>query len=830
MGTFGHDLRYAIRGLRKSPGFLVVVVLSLGLGIAANSTIFSVLNTLLFRPMPYDRADRLVVIWDRDLSHPDSVQSPPIAEMSDWKKQSDVFEDIALASQNELSSISGAGEAEPIHVQDVTPNFFALLGVKPILGRIFLAEESQDRSQTVLLSDSFWKRKFNRDPKILGKTFNVQGSLSTVVGVMPAHFAPFYGQPVDLWQPINAESVRYSARMDHWLMPVARLKEGVTLAQAQGEMDVIARRLEQAYPATNKGVGKRVGYLQDELYSFAPKILYPLLGAVAFVLLIGCVNVANLMQSRTERRRKEYALRASLGAGRRRLIQLLMAESGLLALMGGMLGIILTFAGIKIFLLLAEDFPNADSIGIDARVVLFTVGISLATALLFGLLPAMQASRPNPSVALREGDSRTLTSRTWGRYFLAVSEIALAMVLLVGAGLMVNTLLHLRRVDPGLATERVLTMRIQLPEGGRYLERVPGGDMEKPLPTATEFYRQLLGKLSAIPGVESAAFGSSALGAGGLYSFSILSHAAPPADKRPEAGYDEVSPRFFSTLGIPLKKGRYIDEHDTQEMPWAVVVNETFVRRYLSNEDPIGQQLRLRYDPYPMDEERPRQIVGVVGDVKHFGLGQETPAFIYSSFMQQPAVFPGGAVIPHLSQTLFLRLAPGMKSRQGEVVAAVKRAVAELDPDLPLTDVRSLQWIIWDSTSLWQFYMSVLEIFAGLALLLALIGIYGVMSYFVGERTREIGIRVALGASARDVLTMFAKIGMKLILLGVLIGAALALGLARVISSFLYGVKPSDPITYAAVGIVVSAVALLACYIPTLRATKVDPMITLRCE
>jgi len=827
--TIGHDVRYAIRGLLKSPGFLIVVVLSLALGIGANSTIFSVLNGILFRPLPYDHSERLVVIWQTDPGHADATQAPPIAEMVDWKKQNDVFEDIALNSFIDRASISGLGEPEPIRVQYATPNFFAVLGVKPTLGRVSTPDEAQDRSQTVVISESFWARKFNRDPHVLGKTFNIQESASTVVGVMPPRFAPFNGEMIDLWLPINPENVRYSARMDHWLMPVARLKPGVTLQQAQLEMDVIAKRLEQTYPATNKGVGKRVRLLQEELFGWARGALYPLLGAVGFVLLIGCVNVANLMQSRTEGRRKEYALRASLGAGRRRLIQLLFVESSLLALLGGVLGIVLTFLGIRLFLALAEDFPNAESIRIDVRVLVFTLGISMLTALLFGLLPALHASRPNLNLALREGERRTATSRSWVRHLLAVSEIGLAMVLLVGAGLMINTLLHLRRVNPGFVPENVLTMNIQLPEGGKYLERVPGGDMEKPLPSVTAFYQQLLGKLSAIPGVESAAFGSSApaRGAGGFYSFSILSHPAPPPEKRPQAGYDEVSPGFFQTLEIPLRKGRYIDEHDTQSAPWVVVINETFARRYFSNEDPIGQQLRLRYDPYPVDEERPRQIVGIVGDVKHFGLGEETPAFMYASYLQQPGVFPGGAVIAHLSQALLLR---GKRGVGGEFAPAVKRAVAELDPDQAVTNIMSMDQVMFQSTFISRFYLRLMEVFAAMALLLAVVGIYGVMSYFVRERTHEIGVRVALGARPVDVLGLVARLGIKLTLSGVVAGAALALGLTRFIASILYEVKPTDPLTYVAVGTGLIAVALLACYIPARRATKVDPMVSLRYE
>ncbi len=613
-------------------------------------------------------------------------------------------------------------------------------------------------------------------------------------------------------------------------MPVARLKPGVTLDQAKTEMDVIASRLEQAYPATNKGVGKKLVPLHEALFGWARQPMYPLLGAVAFVLLIACANVANLLQSRTESRRNEYAVRASLGADRRRLMQQLFAESGLLAVAGGLLGVLFTYFGIQLFLKLAGEFPNSDSINIDARVLLFTLGISICTAFVFGLIPAIQASNPNLNNALREGASRTSAgSRGLTRHALAVSEVALAMVLLIGAGLMINSILRLQRVNPGFDTANLLTMRIQLPEAGKYMQRVPGGDMERATPAVNAFYQQLLEKTAALPGVESVGSmtGLPTHFAEG-YSFSILGHPAPPPDQRPQAGYTEASSGLLRTLKVPLKKGRYLDEHDTLAAPWVIVVNETFVHRFFPNEDPIGQQILLRYDPYPVDEARPRQIVGIVGDVRHFGLGQPAPPFIYSSYLQQPAVYPGGAIVAHLWQELALRTAPG--ARPESLAIAVKKFVADLDPDQPVTNVMTMVQVLAESTGDYKFYMQVLGIFAGMAMLLALMGIYGVMSYFVNERSREIGIRVALGARRADVLGLVAGMGLKLAAIGVAIGLALAFGLTRLIASFLFGVKPADPLTYTLVAIILISVALLASYIPARRATKVDPMTALRYE
>src|SRR6266436_4191830 len=403
------------------------------------------------------------------------------------------------------------------------------------------------------------------------------------------------------------------------------------------------------------------------------------------------------------------------------------------------------------------------------------------------------------------------------------------MVLLIGAGLMINSILRLQRVNPGFNTANLLTMRIQLPEAGKYMQRVPAGDMERATPQVTAFHQQLLEKTAALPGVESVgAMTGLPTHFAWRYSFSILGHPAPPPDQRPQAGYTEVSPGVFDTLKIPLKKGRFLDEHDTQAAPWVAVVNETFAHRYFPNEDPLGQQILVRYGSYSVDEERPRQIVGIVGDVKHYGLGEPAPPFIYTSYLQQPAVYPGGAIVAHLWQEMAIRTASG--ARPEGLASAVKKIVAELDPDQPVTNVMSMDQVLVESMGDYQFYMQVLGIFASMAVLLAVMGIYGVMSYFVNERTREIGIRVALGAHRADVLRLVAGMGLKLAAIGVAIGVALALGLTRLIATFLFGVKPTDPVTYAVVGAPLIGVALLASYIPARRATRVDPMTALRYE
>jgi putative ABC transport system permease protein len=835
MQSLLQDVRYGVRGLLKNPGFVAVVVLSLALGIGATSTIFSVLNTLLYRPLPYENPARLVAIWQTAPGHPDARIPPPIAELNDWKKQSHAFDDIAMTSGTDTSNLSGIGVPEPIRLQYVTPTFFDVLRVKPILGRVFLQSDLHDKDQTIVISNSYWKRRFNSDPKVLGKVFAIQGITSTVVGVMPAGFAPFYGDRIDLWWPINPLGDRYSDRSDHWLMPVGRLKPGITFEQAQLEMDVIAHRLAEAYPATNKDVGKKLAPLQQQLYGNTGRTLYPLFGAVAFVFLIACVNVANLLQSRTESRRKEYALRATLGAGKVRLIRQLLTESGILALMGGVFGIALTFLGIAVFRKLAGDnFPNSADIHIDTQVLVFTLVISALTAILVGLAPAIQASRTDLNLALKEGDRRTTTaSGSRARHWLAISEVALAMVLLVGAGLMINTVLRLQHADPGFDPRHVTIMQIQLPAGGKYVTNTPGTELGSVSPLVPAFYKQLLEKVSNFPGVESAGIVSTLptrAESAFSNSFSILGQPVPPPDRRPWAGSAKVSPGFFHALKIPLIKGRYLDEHDTKDSPWGVVINQSFARQYFSNENPIGQRILLRYGGFPLDEDRSREIVGVVGDLKQYDVPGPPLPFLYASYLQQPETLPGGWVESQLHQTLVVRTAPGMTGNEAALAASVKNAVAGLDADQPVTDVMSMEEALAESISQSRFYMRLFAIFAGMAVLLATIGIYGVMSYFVSQRTHEIGVRLALGASPSNVLGLVGRLGLRLTLIGVAIGAGMALGLTRLIASFLFGVKPGDPLTYVAVAIGLTGVALLACYVPARRASKVDPIVALRYE
>jgi putative ABC transport system permease protein len=825
------DLQFAIRNLRKSPGFLAVVILSLALGIGANSTIFSVLDAALYRPLPYPHPEQLVVIWDTEPNRPDTRQNPPIAELNDWLKANHSFQDIALTSSIEGASFAGVGAPEQVRVQNVTSNYFSLMGTTPRIGRIFFAEEMQDKSISVVISDTFWRTKFNADPQILGKTFLTEGTVATIVGVMPPAFEGLGGEKLDLWQPINPQSARYSDRGDHWLIGVARLKFGVSIQQAQLEMNVIAQGLATAYPKTNAGVGEKLQFLHEVL-SFRGDYLYPLFGAVSCILLIACLNVANLLQSRTESRRREYALRLAIGANRGRLIQQVLIESGVLAGLGCMAGFALTFAGISLFRAMSDNMILTERLRVDWRVLAFAVFISAFTAFVFGLVPAWQASRTDPNGALRESERGGVgKSRGLVRQGLAVVEIALAMALLVGAGLMISTVSRLSAVDPGFDPRNILIADINLPEGGKYVERLPGGGMEKWTPAVDAFRRNLLQKLTTIPGVEAAASATTTpTGISRVFSFSVLGRPPVPENDRPNGGYTEVTPGYFELFRIPLRSGRFINERDNAGALPIVVINETLARKTFPNEDPIGKQIRLRFDDFPVEETRARQIVGVVGDVKNIGPSQPTFPEVFVPTEQQQQILPGGTVLIHTDHTVMLKLKNGSSGLESQVLAALRQSAAEIDPNIPVLHAMNVEGVIALSFGDFREDRNLFALFAGIALILAVIGIYGVMSYFVNARTHEIGVRVALGALPRDIFELIGGLGLKLSAIGVALGAALALALTRFISASLYGVKPTDPLTYAFVAVILIAIALLACFIPARRAVKVDPMVALRHE
>jgi putative ABC transport system permease protein len=826
------DLRFALRTMLKNRGFTLVAVLSLALGICANTTIFSAINALLFRRLPYQNINRLVAIMNQSLKEGGRQGVSP-GDLVNWKKQNTVFDQMELtntfASKNVLV---GAGGSERVGIQYATPGLFRLLGVKPILGRLLLNEDArQTYATSVVLSYGYWHRRFGNDPQVLGKTFYMDASTVAVVGVLSPGFDLLGTGDTDIYQPIPAEGASASEMNDRWLLAVARLKPGVELAQAQLSMDVVARRLEQAYPDTNKDLGIRVMPLREALFGWTGQILYPLFAAVAFVLLIACANIANLMLSRASSRRKEVGIRIALGASRFRLIRQMLTESVLLALLGGMLGLALSFWGTKAFATLVPQwYPQAKEITIDGRVMAFTLAISILTGIMFGLAPALRASKIELTDSLKEGGrSSSAGSRHRTRSIFVVAEVALALVLLVSAGLMMNTFLRVLHASPGFRSDRVLTLDFRL-TGTKYLDVTPmaktGFDVVTP--QVDIFCGQVLERVNALPGVESAALidwlpMSPERADSPSRGFTIAGRPAALGGEKPNAFYSSISSDYFRVMQIPLLKGRFPAEQDTYSTPWVVVINDAMARKFWPNQDPIGQVITLEVVP---GEEKPREIVGVVGNVKQFASGVDPGPEIYASYLQQPKQSPSLFTETRLHKSLVVRTSFESQS----LIDSVHSTVAGMDRDSPVFGITTVRNVVLNSTTGERFYTQLLGSFAITALMLAAIGIYGVISYSVLERSHEIGVRMALGAQSKQVLRLMLKEGLILSSLGVALGVAASFAATPLIAAFLYGVKAYDLLTWSLVSVFLIGVTLVATYIPGRRATRLDPMVALRHE
>ncbi|HEV3469193.1 MAG TPA: ABC transporter permease [Pyrinomonadaceae bacterium] len=806
MRTLLLDARHALRTLVKSPGFTAVAVLALALGIGANTAIFSVINSVLLRPLPYREPDRLVFVMENFQQQDSAVSFPNFA---DWREQNRVFEELA-ASRLTSFNLTGAGEAERLQGRMVTANFFEALGVEPAAGRDFTPEEDRPGGEAVaVLSHGFWQRRLGGDPKVVGRQLLLNGRSHTVVGVAPAGFE-FY-TPVEVFVPLGSWTHQaMGERGSHpSIYAVGRLKEGVTLEQARAEMDAIMERLAEQYPTTNQGHGATLIPVYENVVGGVRPALMILLGAVAFVLLIACANVANLLLARSSGRRKELAVRAALGATRGRIVRQLLVESVLLALLGGAAGLLLALWGTDLLTSMIPDaVPRPLETGVNARVLGFTLLASLLTGVIFGSVPALQASNPDLNDALREGTRGSTGRRSRLRNAFVVSEVALALVLLVGAGLMVKSFAEVQKVEPGFDPQKLLTAQLSLSA-----EKYPG-------PKAVAFLEEVRQRIGALPGVESAAFsnGLPIYGAG-ITSFLIEGQPRPAPGGEPTAVEYVTTPGYFRTMGIPLLKGRYLDERDTRQGQMVALVDEDFARRFFPGEDPLGKRVKL-FREYPAAE-----IVGVVGHVKHFGLDAAAPfqAQFYFALAQLPDDYIN-------RMTGGISLVVRTKGDPAGAAADVRREVFAVDKEQPVYQARTMEDLISESLALRRFSMSLLALFAAVAALLAAVGIYGVMSYSVSQHTRELGIRMALGAEARDMLWLVIRQGMGLALVGVGLGLAGALALTRVMSSLLYGVTATDPATFAAVTALLTAAALLACYVPARRATKVDPMEALRYE
>ncbi len=794
------DLRYGARLLMQKPGFTLIAVITLALGIGANTALFSVVNAVLLRALPYPQSERLVVLWQGgqrgELGQ--MPVSPP--ELMDYRAEQQAFEHLAahvLADAN----LSGSGEPERLRAAVVSADWFAVLGTPPLVGRTFLPEEHQPgRNNSVVLSYGLWQRRFGGDAEVLGGSVVLNGRARTVAGVMPASFR--FPVEADLWLPLalTPEQLSPAGRPRHFLTAIARCKSGVTLAQAQEDVRAIAGR----FPG---GMNARLVSLHDELIGQVKAPLYILLAAVVFVLLIACANVGNLLLARATRRQTEMAIRQALGASRSRLLRQLVTESLLLTLAGGVLGVLLAVWSKDLLVtLVAEVLPRADEIKLDAQVLTFALGLSLLTGLLFGLVPAWQSSRPNLNETLKLGaPGGGGSSRGRARSLLVVSEIALALLLLAGAGLLLRSFHRLSQVDPGFNPAQVLTADMSLPFA-RY-----NTDAKR-----AAFYQELVPRLAALPGVEAAGIVSD-LPLSGMNADSSYTHdAIPPEQQRrspPSADYRHCSPQYFSAIGIPLLRGRAFAEHDTPGAQPVAIVNETLARRIWPNEDALGKRIAFFA---PEGLEPWRVIVGVVGDVKHHGLNMETRPEIYIPHAQAPTG----------TMTLVLRTTGDPLA----LVTSVRNTVRALDADQPLFNLRRLERLRDDSIAPQRLQTLLLVLFAAVALLLSALGIYGVIAYAVSQRTHELGIRLALGAQRGDMLRLIVKQGMRLALLGVALGLLASFALTRLMENLLFGVSATDPLTFILITMLLLGVALLACLVPARRATKVDPMVALRYE
>lgn len=801
------DVRYGVRMLLKNPGFTFIAVLALALGIGANSAIFSVVNTLLLRPLPYRNPGQLVVIWENATHLGFPKNTPSAANFLDWQKQNTLFEGMAAFAERSFN-LTGIGEPERLEGRRVSANLFDLLGVKPLLGRNFVPDEDKPGTKVALLNESLWKRRFGSDPGVIGRALTLNGESYTVVGVLPNSVRlPAFGNWRDqIWVPMAFSAEEAASRGNHYLEVIGRMRAGVRLEQARAEMATIMARLAQQYPEENTRMGTVVNPLHEEIVGDMKPALLVLLGAVAFVLLIACANVANLLLARAAARHKEIALRLALGADRARLTKQLLVESVMLSLLGGLVGLIFAYAGLQVLTrFIPPDVAHAEAIAIDAKVLGFTLLIAIVTGLVFGLAPASQASHFNLNDTLKEG-GRDASAGVRGkrlRSMLVIVEVAVSFILLIGAGLLINSFMHLRNLDPGFRADHMLTLNVDLSE-----TKYPDN------PRRTAFFDEVVRRIQALPGVRAVAVAgnlpftyngdSMPIGAEGIPD--------PPPDQRPDVIFRAIGPGYFNTMGIPLVRGRDFNDQDTLDTTLAVVVSEKTAQHYWPNADPIGKRIR---NGSTTSDAPWRTVIGVVKDVRQNDFIAEPKMQMYFAYRQLRSLMPNALIVRTAVDPLSL-------------ATSVRNAIWAVDKDQTVANIDSMEHIVAGAVARPRFSMLLLAIFAAVALVLAAVGIYGVMSYSVAQQTREIGIRMALGAQRTDVLKMTIKQGLKLVGLGLVIGLAAAFVLTRVMATLLFGISATDPLTFVTISFVLLLVALLASYIPSVRAMRVDPMVALR--
>ena len=807
LDDLSQDLRYALRGLRKQRAFTAVVVITLALGIGANTAIFTVINTVLLRPLPYENPDQLVDLTETVSDRPVGVS---YQNFVDWRTQNTVFENITALRPRESFNLTGAGESERLQGRLVSASFLSTLGIKPIRGRDFLAEDDQPNATPVaIISHALWQRRFGADESILGKQVTLNGQQFTVIGITPPNF--HYGADADVTVPIGLSAERFKLRgKDPGITAFARLKPGTSIENANAELNTIAARLEQQYPDTNTGRRVRLESLRESVVGDIRPTLLTLLGAVGFVLLIACANVANLLLTRSAGRQREMAIRTALGAGRMRILRQLFTESIVLALAGGVVGLLLAIWGTSVLSsYVPEGIPRMGELSVDTSVLAFTFGASLVTGIFFGLAPALQSAKTNLTETLKEGERNSSPGHNRAGQFLVISEVALTLVLLVGAGLLVKSFWRLSQVNPGFDPQNVLAMQISInarPDEG---------------PRVDNFLSQLQQRAQRLPGVQSVSVSNGLPFEGANFPPIVLEgKPAPPPGQDLNGLLYTVSPDYFKTMRIDLVRGRLFSTEDRKDTPQVALVDEVFARQYFPNEDPIGKRFKLN-----TPDADSREIIGVVRHVEHSSLEGKTtntPEF-YFNFDQLPL-----ATLPRYVRRVNLLVRTTVEPLS--LAGSVRNQIAALDKDQAVFNVRTMEQALAQSVAARRFSMILLAVFALLALTLAAVGIYGVISYSVAQRTREVGIRMALGARTIDVLNLVVRDGLKLVFIGIFVGLAGALLLTRLMTTLLFGVTTTDAVTYVTVALGLIIVALIACCIPARRATKVDPLVALRFE
>ena len=813
MNTFLADLRFGARMLLKSPTVTIIAIVALTLGIGANTAIFSVVHAVLLRAFPYGNPDQLVLVWEKKQGGRTDQNVINLANYSDWKAQNTVFSDMAVFFDRSLN-LSGDGEPEEVPVQYVTANIFSVLGTAPILGRNFVEDDGRgavEAPRAVAISYGLWQRRFGGDKGIVGRKIILSNQPAIVIGVMPASFGWHIqrgndaSKPADIWIPFQITN-DLLVRRGRFASCVARMKPGVTIDQARVDMQTVSARLSQQYPDFLANWTTNVVPLRTQFTGEIRRPLLIVLGAVGFVLLIACANVANLLLARASARRKEIAVRAGLGASRWRIARQLLTESVLLSLIGGTLGVLVAWWGTKALIALSPPtLIDLQHVNVNLPVLAFTLGLTLLTGIIFGLAPALEATRFDLQDALKEGGKNVGgNARTaYLRNAFVVTQVALALVLLVGAGLLVKSLSRLQSVDPGFNPDNLLTVRVSLPTA-KY-------DSDKKL---IDFFQQAMTQIRSLPGVVSVGEINVAPFTG-LYSgtsVQVVGWPELPPSQALKTGVSVTDANYFQTMQIPVTRGRVYSQQETVEMRHVVVVNEAFVKKNLNGEEPLGKQLKIAMK----DEEDPCEIIGVVADNKHLGLDQSIEPMAY--WPHAELVYPG--------MTMMVRT----NNDPAALATSIRGVIRSLDPQQPIGAISTMESLLSDSVARARFSASLLTVFSIVALVMAAVGIYGVMSYTVLQRTHEIGIRMALGAQRRDVLKLVLKTGLVLGVIGVVIGLAASFALTRLITTLLFEVTATDKTTFALVAVVLFAIALVACYVPARRSTKVDPLKALRYE